>query len=172
MVVSETTHIPQRFQGPALQAIADPPCCGAAPSLSQTAAVTLAASARVLIQNRFIAADFHSGRRTALTFPLLPPPQKNRSWPSNSSPDTPTPAGICTLSKTSPVAGSTRNRARWDSSAGFIRKARTISISLGTSTGHASPNARASANNAGRRVSDTDEPPACRGCARHFRPRR
>ena len=31
------------------------------------------------------------GRRTALTLPLLPPPQKNRSPPSDSSPDTPIP---------------------------------------------------------------------------------
>jgi hypothetical protein len=28
------------------------------------------------------------GRRTALTFPLFPPPQKKRSRPSDSSPDT------------------------------------------------------------------------------------
>src|ERR1700731_5321510 len=34
------------------------------------------------------------GRRTVLTFPLLPPPQKNCSPPSDSSPDTPTPGGI------------------------------------------------------------------------------
>ena len=44
----------------------------------------------------------------ALTFPLLPPPQKNRSPPSDSSPDTPTPGGISSLSRTSPVRGSTR----------------------------------------------------------------
>jgi hypothetical protein len=48
------------------------------------------------------------GRRTALTFPLLPPPQKNRSPPSDSSPDTPTPGGISSVSRTSPVRGSTR----------------------------------------------------------------
>src|SRR5688572_12079798 len=48
------------------------------------------------------------GRRTALTFPLLPPPQKNRSPPSDSSPDTPTPGGISSLSRTSPVRGSIR----------------------------------------------------------------
>src|SRR5947208_12519228 len=47
------------------------------------------------------------GRRTALTFPLLPPPQKNRSPPSDSSPDTPTPGGISILSRTCPVRGST-----------------------------------------------------------------
>ena len=50
-------------------------------------------------------------RRTALTFPLLPPPQKNRSAPSDSSPDTPTPAGISRLSRTSPVSGSTRRKS-------------------------------------------------------------
>src|SRR5687767_13504973 len=44
-----------------------------------------------------------AGRRTALTFPLLPPPQKNWSPPSDSSPDTPTPAGISSLSRTFPV---------------------------------------------------------------------
>ena len=48
------------------------------------------------------------GRRTALTFPLRPPPQKNRSPPSDSSPDTPTPGGISSRSNTSPVRGSTR----------------------------------------------------------------
>jgi hypothetical protein len=39
-------------------------------------------------------AELRLGRRTALTFPLFPPPQKNRSPPSDSSPDTPTPGGI------------------------------------------------------------------------------
>ena len=53
-------------------------------------------------------AESRLGRRTALTFPLLPPPQKNRSPPSDSSPDTPTPGGISSLSRTSPVRGSTR----------------------------------------------------------------
>src|SRR5208282_2350197 len=48
------------------------------------------------------------GRRTVLTLPLLPPPQKNRSPPSDSSPDTPTPGGISSRSRTSPVRGSTR----------------------------------------------------------------
>src|ERR687897_880844 len=48
------------------------------------------------------------GRRTVLTLPLLPPPQKNRSPPSDSSPDTATPDGISSLSKTSPIQGSTR----------------------------------------------------------------
>src|SRR5713226_6994701 len=48
------------------------------------------------------------GRRTVLTFPLLPPPQKNRSPPSDSSPETSTPGGISSLSRTSPVRGSTR----------------------------------------------------------------
>ena len=48
------------------------------------------------------------GRRTARTLPLLPPPQKNRSPPSDSSPDTPVPGGISSLSRTSPVRGSMR----------------------------------------------------------------
>src|SRR5439155_7400814 len=51
------------------------------------------------------------GRRTVLTLPLLPPPQKNRSAPSDSSPETPTPGGISSLSRTSPVRGSTRRRS-------------------------------------------------------------
>src|ERR1700693_3865536 len=54
------------------------------------------------------AAEPRLGRRTVLTFPLLPPPQKNRSPPSDSSPDTPTPGGISSPSRTSPVRGSTR----------------------------------------------------------------
>ncbi len=37
------------------------------------------------------AAEPRLGRRTALSFPLLPPPQKNRSALSDSSPDTPVP---------------------------------------------------------------------------------
>jgi hypothetical protein len=48
------------------------------------------------------------GRRTARTFPLFPPPQKNRSPPSDSSPETPTPGGISSLARTSPVRGSIR----------------------------------------------------------------
>ena len=48
------------------------------------------------------------GRRTALNLPLLPPPQKNRSPPSDSSPETPTPGGISSLSRSSPVRGLTR----------------------------------------------------------------
>ncbi len=54
------------------------------------------------------AAASRPGRRTALTLPLLPPPQKNRSPPSDSSPETPVPGGISSLSKTFPVWGSTR----------------------------------------------------------------
>src|SRR5215510_7097049 len=53
-------------------------------------------------------AELRLGRRTALTFPVLPPPQKNWSPPSDSSPDTPVPRGISSLSRTSPVRGSTR----------------------------------------------------------------
>ena len=49
------------------------------------------------------------GRRC--TLPLLPPPQKNRSAPSDLSPDTPTPGGMSSLSRTSPVLGSMRLRS-------------------------------------------------------------
>src|SRR5262249_27124493 len=54
------------------------------------------------------AAEARLGRRTVLTFPLFPPPQKNRSPPSDSSPDTLTPGGISSRSRTSPLRGSTR----------------------------------------------------------------
>src|SRR5215510_9525060 len=53
-------------------------------------------------------AELRVGRRMALTLPLLPPPMKNWSPPSDSSPDTPTPGGSSSLSRTSPVRGSTR----------------------------------------------------------------
>ena len=48
-------------------------------------------------------AELRLGRRTVLTLPLLPPPQKNRSPPSDSSPETAAPGGISSLSRTSPV---------------------------------------------------------------------
>jgi len=48
------------------------------------------------------------GRRTALTLPLLPPPQKKRSTPLDSSPEIIVPAGISSFSKTAPVCGSIR----------------------------------------------------------------
>src|SRR5262249_49467140 len=51
------------------------------------------------------------GRRTTLTFPLLSPPQKNRSPPSDSSPDTVIPGGISSLCRTSPVCGSMRRKS-------------------------------------------------------------
>src|SRR6202008_3278514 len=51
------------------------------------------------------------GRRTTLTLPVLPPPQKNRSPPSDSSPDTNTPDGISSVSRISPVRGSIRRRS-------------------------------------------------------------
>jgi hypothetical protein len=57
------------------------------------------------------AAETRLGRRTALTLPLSPPPQKNRSPPSDSSPETPTPGGRSSLSSTSPVRGSTRRNS-------------------------------------------------------------
>ncbi len=50
---------------------------------------------------------------------------------------------------------STRNRARWDSSACLARKARARSVALGTSSGQASPSARASAKSTGRVASET-----------------
>jgi hypothetical protein len=50
----------------------------------------------------------HFGRRTARTLPLLPPPQKKRSLPFASSPETTTLAGISSRSRTAPVAGSMR----------------------------------------------------------------
>src|SRR5262249_30501240 len=51
------------------------------------------------------------GRRTARTFPVPPPPQKNRSPPLDSSPDTFTPDGISRVSRTSPVRGSIRRNS-------------------------------------------------------------
>src|SRR3954469_1623161 len=66
----------------------------------------LAESTRVL--EPLPLAALRRGRRTALIFPLLPPPQKNCSPPSDSSPDTSTPRGILSLSRISPVRGSTR----------------------------------------------------------------
>src|SRR5690606_2352510 len=48
------------------------------------------------------------GRRTTRSFALVPPPQKKRSAPSDSSPDTPTPAGMSRRSRTSPVSASMR----------------------------------------------------------------
>jgi hypothetical protein len=52
------------------------------------------------------APETRRGRRTARTLPLLPPPQKNWSPPSDSSPDTTISGGISSLSRTSPVRGS------------------------------------------------------------------
>ena len=53
-------------------------------------------------QARFFAA-FCFGRRMLRTLPLLPPPQKKRSLPSDSSPDTCTPDGMSRHCTTSPV---------------------------------------------------------------------
>lgn len=55
-----------------------------------------------------LAAELRLGRRTILSLPLFPPPQKNRSAPSDSSPETYMSAGISRLSRTFPVCGSTR----------------------------------------------------------------
>ena len=54
------------------------------------------------------AAERRLGRRTALTFPLFPPPQKNWSLPSDSSPEISIPGGISRVSRTSPDSGSSR----------------------------------------------------------------
>src|ERR1700721_2242706 len=70
---------------------------------------TRAAIARHANPDVFFSAE--GRRRTARTLPLLPPPQKNRSPPSDSSPDTPMPGGMSTLSRTSPVRGSIRLRS-------------------------------------------------------------
>jgi DNA ligase-1 len=51
------------------------------------------------------------GRRTTRSLPLFPPPQKNRSAPSDSSPETPAPVGISSRSRTFPVFGSMRLRS-------------------------------------------------------------
>jgi hypothetical protein len=56
------------------------------------------------------------GRRTALTFPLLPPPQKNVSLPFDSSPDTAIPAGISSCSRTSPLFGPIRRSSLFSAS--------------------------------------------------------
>jgi len=56
-----------------------------------------------LISAAILTASFRFGRRTTLTFPLFCPPQKNRSLPSDSSPDMTIPCGISTCSRTSPV---------------------------------------------------------------------
>src|ERR1700742_1570171 len=48
----------------------------------------------------------HLGRRTARTLPLLPPPQKNRSLPSDSSPDTVVSGGMSSRTSSSPVFAS------------------------------------------------------------------
>src|SRR5207237_6060064 len=61
-------------------------------------------------------ADRRPGRRTVLSMPLLLPPQKKSSPPSDSSPDTRTPGGISSVSRTSPVRGSTRRRSATSSS--------------------------------------------------------
>ena len=61
------------------------------------------------------------GRRTVLTLPLLPPPQKNRSPPSDSSPETLTPGGMSSVSRTSPVRGSTHRKSLWSPSQASIQ---------------------------------------------------
>src|SRR5579884_3851433 len=63
-----------------------------------------------------------------------------------------TPASVRSAPRSRPT--STRNRARCDSSANFPPNARASSAPLGTSSGQASPSARASANNTGRLASE------------------
>src|SRR6266478_1418641 len=75
------------------------------------------------------------GRRTVLTLPLLPPPQKNRSPPSDSSPETPTPGGISSLSRTSPVRGSTRLKSLSSPSQAPCRSSSSIQVTLVTAVG-------------------------------------
>ena len=53
----------------------------------------------------------YAGLRTTLTFRLFCPPQKNRSPPSDSSPEIVIPRGMPTLSSTCPVRGSTRRKS-------------------------------------------------------------
>lgn len=65
--------------------------------------VIAAVVSAIVVDSHYATLAPRLGRRTALTFPLLPPPQKNRSPPSASSPDTPTPGGISSRSWTSPV---------------------------------------------------------------------
>src|SRR5262245_19290956 len=55
--------------------------------------------------------DARLGRRTALTFPVFSPPQKKRSAPSDSSPETCTPGGMAIRSSTAPVLGSRRRNS-------------------------------------------------------------
>src|SRR3546814_20593148 len=49
-----------------------------------------------------LAAAPRLGRRPALTVPLLPPPQKQVSPPSDPRPETPTPASLAIFPRTSP----------------------------------------------------------------------
>src|SRR5229473_7286988 len=65
----------------------------------------------IVVNSPHATLDPRLGRRTALTLPLLPPPQKNWSLPLDSSPDTATPRGISICSSTSPVRGSMRLRS-------------------------------------------------------------
>src|SRR5690606_13056051 len=66
----------------------------------------------------YLAADLADrfGRRTTLSLPLVPPPQKKRSPPSLSRPDTTVSGGISSFSRTSPLAGSTCRSSLWSAS--------------------------------------------------------
>ena len=65
--------------------------------------------AYVALWNASAVARLDLTHRTVMqTLPLLPPPQKKRSPPSDSRPDTPIPGGIPSVSSTFPVRESTR----------------------------------------------------------------
>jgi hypothetical protein len=71
--------------------------------LSTLSGVSIREAAFEALHHFFKSLEPRVGLRTALTFPLLPPPQKNRVPPSDSSPETATPGGISILSRTCPV---------------------------------------------------------------------
>ncbi len=80
------------------------------PAMASDAA-SHSAAGRAAVSDLLPAPEARFDRRTALTFPPLPSPQKNRSPPSDSSPDTPAPGGISSLSRHSPVNGSIRRKS-------------------------------------------------------------
>jgi hypothetical protein len=111
------------------------------------------------------------GRRTVLTFPLFPPPQKNWSPPFDSSPETWIPWGMSILSRTSPVRGSTRRRSISRRSAvrrlGRTRQRvtpRPRRTSGGTGTTTTAPRPRLTRN--GSRCPTLEKPPSERATQR------
>ena len=84
------------------------------PSSDSPGADILERSSRALWHATYfysLAAEPRVGRRTALTFPLFPPPQKNVSLPFDFNPDTISPGGMSSCSRTSPLCGSIRRRS-------------------------------------------------------------